>query len=544
MLLPCSSSFRMPNPNGPPHSFGATNHETKYDTDSPGPAAYAASKKAGYSPHFGFGASKRGEGNKVYAGNEFMVKGRDGPGPGASGKGHGDLNVSGGVLSTTKRPANDPLPKKESWVHPDAKKLKEMKDAKREKLTKEKIMAQAKAKDYSWLHDDGARPVSRHMYLPSRDGPDMRPTKNFKSAPSAGFGAGPRFDEAQFIPSVRTSRTPGPGPAYRPKWATVGEGPKMPFTTERKLKMTPDDFSRRHNPGPGHYNLTAEQKAEEMAILAAKGEELEAEGAELLQESGLLELDEELLGTIVDTFPMDEFIGKVGEKVGWNEATRGAVLRKLAAAAITAPGDFCEAARSGKLNKLMLRHGFKRFSKKTVTAAMQVYRDMIGSSMFVVEEEDDSDEDADDEGDGERRSPQLRGGAGGSTTDSQTDSTMMKKSRAAPPRSPTVDRLRSMTRSAGSASGLAKQFASTVSLRKEASQKLLGRSLSSMSLLVEKRGGTPPPMGALRRGESTRSMTTPDGAPSPQVISPDSFVSGAGAFIARFHELQRCTMVS
>lgn len=38
-----------------------------------------------------------------------MMKGRLGPGPGAGDKAHYDLEVSGGVISSTKRPANETL---------------------------------------------------------------------------------------------------------------------------------------------------------------------------------------------------------------------------------------------------------------------------------------------------------------------------------------------------------------------------------------------------------------------------------------------------
>jgi len=61
-----SSSFRPANPHGPPHTFGATNHEIKYDTISPGPLAYNAVPRPKYSPKFGFGASSRGADKKTY----------------------------------------------------------------------------------------------------------------------------------------------------------------------------------------------------------------------------------------------------------------------------------------------------------------------------------------------------------------------------------------------------------------------------------------------------------------------------------------------
>ena len=38
-----------------------------------------------------------------------MMKGRMGPGPGAGKKAHYDLEVSGGVISASKRPANNTL---------------------------------------------------------------------------------------------------------------------------------------------------------------------------------------------------------------------------------------------------------------------------------------------------------------------------------------------------------------------------------------------------------------------------------------------------
>lgn len=69
-----SSSFRKPNPHGPPHQFGATNHDQSYDTPGPGPAAYNAVPPKSKSPQFGFGASMRGGGDRSYWGVRWLAR--------------------------------------------------------------------------------------------------------------------------------------------------------------------------------------------------------------------------------------------------------------------------------------------------------------------------------------------------------------------------------------------------------------------------------------------------------------------------------------
>ena len=98
-----SSSFKKANPHGPPHTFGATNHDQHYETDSPGPLAYNAVPKSAYSPQFGFGASSRGADGHLYGGAEqFMRKGTLGPGMFLV---HSNLDelIKGGVISGSRR---------------------------------------------------------------------------------------------------------------------------------------------------------------------------------------------------------------------------------------------------------------------------------------------------------------------------------------------------------------------------------------------------------------------------------------------------------
>jgi len=98
-----SSSFKPANPHGPPHTFGATNHDISYKTDSPGPLAYNAQPKSAYSPQFGFGASSRGGTDKLYGGAEqFMSKGTLGPGMFLTHSNLADL-IKGGVISGSRR---------------------------------------------------------------------------------------------------------------------------------------------------------------------------------------------------------------------------------------------------------------------------------------------------------------------------------------------------------------------------------------------------------------------------------------------------------
>ena len=46
----------------------------------------------------------------------------------------------------------------------------------------------------------------------------------------------------------------------------IGKGPSARFSTVEKMKMTPEEWARRNNPGPGQYNLTEEAKIEAMAL--------------------------------------------------------------------------------------------------------------------------------------------------------------------------------------------------------------------------------------------------------------------------------------
>ena len=113
-----SSSFKPANPHGPPHTFGATNHEINYETDSPGPLQYNAVPKSAYSPQFGFGASSRGANYKTYGGaEEFMSKGTLGPGMFLVHSNLADL-IKGGVISGSRRELGRIHPEKAAFPGP------------------------------------------------------------------------------------------------------------------------------------------------------------------------------------------------------------------------------------------------------------------------------------------------------------------------------------------------------------------------------------------------------------------------------------------
>lgn len=102
------SSIKKVNPHGK-GTFGATGHERDYDTAGPGPAGtkgHDVSFPKKYSPAFGFGVSHRGEDQATFAGEEFMSKGKLGPGMYRQ---HADLDkmIKGGVLSTSRRPLGE-----------------------------------------------------------------------------------------------------------------------------------------------------------------------------------------------------------------------------------------------------------------------------------------------------------------------------------------------------------------------------------------------------------------------------------------------------
>ena len=128
-----SSSFREANPHGPPHTFGATNHDQDYRTASPGPLAYNAVPRPKHSPKFGFGAGDRGA--RQYHGENFMAKGQLGPGT----IGHSPLRIQGGVISTSRRPVCEPLPRPApSPYEKYAMKQRKKEQAKQRKLAKKR----------------------------------------------------------------------------------------------------------------------------------------------------------------------------------------------------------------------------------------------------------------------------------------------------------------------------------------------------------------------------------------------------------------------
>merc|ERR1719258_380263 len=85
-----NSSFKPTNPNSK-STFGATNHDQKYESASPGPLAYNVKLPPKNSPKFGFGAGDRDKDRRYHGGDQFKIK--------------------GGVISTSRRPVCEPLPR-------------------------------------------------------------------------------------------------------------------------------------------------------------------------------------------------------------------------------------------------------------------------------------------------------------------------------------------------------------------------------------------------------------------------------------------------